>query len=515
MTLTLIDGDELRLWPGVAPGSEAVTLNEVTVARDDGTGQPDRIWQHTLNPALTVLKPERPNGASVILVPGGGYKWVVVDKEGFDIGRRLTAAGYTVFVLKYRLPGDGHACNADLPLIDGQRAVRLVRANAASWGLDPKRVGIFGLLRRRPSRGHGLDPLRRSGRAGGGRDRCVNARPDFAVLLYPVITMEADVTHTGSRERLLGLAPSGAAITAASLETRVSATTPPTLLVHAHDDLSVPVDNAIRYYRALRAADVPAELHVFPESGHGFALRFMKGTTKIWFDLTLGWLAETGLSPKRRPARCGLIRAPKRKRRPAGRAGRRSRLAGRAGGDPAGLGRGRASGVGGRHRRRRAGGAALGHELIELGPCPWRGADAPGSPGTRSAPPRAASGSRPCIRRRRRCRSAASRRRRSPSLMAIELLAHPVHLLLPPLGLALPTVVAGEVTESHLSAPIKKGQGRQAQRPPQNEPQDHRHGPERSAESVELRHHGHRGLHVNVKHINIARPDIRACQGRG
>lgn len=293
MTLTLIDGDEIRLWPGVAPGSEAVTLNEVTVARDDGTGQPDRIWQHTLNPALTVLKSERPNGASVILVPGGGYKWVVVDKEGFDIGRRLTAAGYTVFVLKYRLPGDGHAFNADLPLIDGQRAVRLVRAYAAGWGLDPKRVGIFGCS----AGGHlaAMVSTRFADQVVPAADAtdAVNARPDFAVLLYPVITMEADVTHTGSRERLLGLAPSGAAITAASLETRVSATTPPTLLVHAHDDLSVPVDNAIRYYRALRAADVPAELHVFPESGHGFALRFMKGTAKIWFDLTLGWLTET------------------------------------------------------------------------------------------------------------------------------------------------------------------------------------------------------------------------------
>lgn len=289
----LHDGLELRLWPAVAPGSEGVTLPEATVARDDGTGLPDRIWQHTLTPSVTVLKPERPNGAAIILAPGGGYKWVVVDKEGLDIGRRLVAAGYTVFVLKYRLPGDGHAHNADLPLIDGQRAVRFVRAHAAEWGLDPRRVGLFGCS----AGGHLaamvatrfaetiLPPLDAID-AG-------NARPDVSILLYPVITMEAGVTHAGSRERLLGLTPSAAAITAASLETRVSATTPPTLLVHAQDDAAVPVENALRYHAALHGAGVPAELHVFPESGHGFALRFMKGTTKVWLDLTLAWLAET------------------------------------------------------------------------------------------------------------------------------------------------------------------------------------------------------------------------------
>lgn len=293
MATALRDGEEIRLWPGVAPGSEGVDLIEETVAREPSAGLPDRVWQKTLVPTLTVLTPERPNGAAIVLVPGGGYRLVVVDKEGLDLGRRLAAAGYTIFILKYRLPGDGHAHDPDLPLIDGQRAVRLVRARAAEWALDPARIGIFGCS----AGGHlaGMVSNRFAETVVPAVDAidAADARPAFAVLLYPVITMEAGVAHPGSCERLLGPMPSPAAIAAASLETRVHAATPPTFIVHAQDDATVPVENSIRYYQALRDAGVPAELHVFPTSGHGFALRFTTGTAKAWFDLALAWLAET------------------------------------------------------------------------------------------------------------------------------------------------------------------------------------------------------------------------------
>jgi acetyl esterase/lipase len=293
MTVALQDGQEIRLWAGEAPGSEGLRIEETLTDRpDDGTGRRDRIWEKVLNPLLLVAKPAKPNGAAIVLAPGGGYRLIVVDKEGLDFAAPLTAAGYTVFILKYRLPGDGHGLGADLPLVDAQRAVRLVRGNAAAWGLDPQRIGIFGCS----AGGHlaALGATRFADAVTPAVDAidAVDARPDFAVLLYPVITMEAGVTHAGSRERLLGAIPTASDITAASLETRVTPATPPTLVIHAQDDASVPVENALRFHAALKAAGVPAELHIFPESGHGFALRFMKGTAKGWLGMALAWLDE-------------------------------------------------------------------------------------------------------------------------------------------------------------------------------------------------------------------------------
>jgi acetyl esterase/lipase len=287
------DGMEIRLWPGVAPGSEGVAIVEETIARDDGTGLPDRVWEKILVPTLIVVRPERANGAAIVLVPGGGYIRVVNDKEGGDLGRRLAEVGYTVFILKYRLPGDGHALRADLPLVDAQRALRTVRANAAAWGLDPARIGVFGAS----AGGHlaAMLSTRFAETPIPPRDAVdhIDARPAFAVLLYPVITMAAGVTHAGSRGRLLGDAPDAAAVAAASLETRVTPATPPTFLVHAGDDAAVPVENSLRYCAALQKAGVAAELHVYPESGHGFGLRFMKGTAVGWFDAALAWLKAT------------------------------------------------------------------------------------------------------------------------------------------------------------------------------------------------------------------------------
>ena len=136
--------ETIRLWPGAAPGGERVTVTPAVTERSTDPGFHDRFARYTTDPILTVLRPEQPNGASLLLIPGGGYKWAVVDKEGLDCARVFAAAGITCFVLRYRLPADGWAAGPDAPLQDAQRALLIVRARAVADGLDPARVAVLG-----------------------------------------------------------------------------------------------------------------------------------------------------------------------------------------------------------------------------------------------------------------------------------------------------------------------------------------------------------------------------------
>ncbi|MDQ7989294.1 MAG: alpha/beta hydrolase [Candidatus Dactylopiibacterium sp.] len=287
---------QIELWPGVAPGSEGVSLEQTVEERSPDTAAfHDRAVTGIERPTLTAYLPEKPNGTSIVLAPGGGYVRVVLDKEGIEIARWLNGFGITVFLLLYRLPGEGHAQRNFVPLQDAQRALRLVRANAAAWGLAPDRVGAMGCS----AGGHVISSLAtlfgRQAYAPVDAVDDVSARPDFVSLLYPVITMDARWAHKGSREKLLGCspdAPPAAALEEAwSTEKQVGRDTPPCFITHAADDESVPVHNALDFHRALVTQGVEGALHIFERGGHGHGIRLAVGKpVEAWTGLFERWL---------------------------------------------------------------------------------------------------------------------------------------------------------------------------------------------------------------------------------
>ncbi len=267
----------LPLWPGDPPGAAGVTAAETIIERTDPSGLRDRAVTHTRKPTLTVFRPAKPNGAAVVLMPGGGYERVVVDKEGFETARWLADRGYVCFVLVYRLPGDGWGAGPDAPLQDAQRAVRLARSRAAAIGFDPARVAIMGFS----AGGHLAASLttRFDAKVHEPADAidALSARPDLSALIYPVISMADGPAHAGSRKQLLGAAPTPEQIALYSPDQGVTERVPPVFLLHAADDKTVPVANSLMMFAALKAKAVPAEMHVFEEGGHGFGLRGVVG----------------------------------------------------------------------------------------------------------------------------------------------------------------------------------------------------------------------------------------------
>ena len=244
---------------------------------------------------MSVFRPKVPNGAAALLIPGGGYIRVVIDKEGFEVARRLAGAGVTCFVLRYRLAREGWT-SRDVALQDAQRAMRLIRAGASAYGIDPARVVAMGFsagghVAASLATGYARDvyaPLDAADR--------LAARPDLSALIYPVIEMSRPFAHAGSREALLGKDPPADLEAAYSPQHHVTDRTPPTFLVHAADDASVPLENSLAYLSALRAAKVPAELHVFEEGGHGFGIYLARGKpAHAWPDLFLTWADRKGL----------------------------------------------------------------------------------------------------------------------------------------------------------------------------------------------------------------------------
>ena len=287
----------VRLWPEGAPGASAVTralVPEVTERSTDPAFH-DRIARYTTDPLMHVMRPERPNGAALLLIPGGGYRWAVVDKEGMDCARVFAAAGVTCFILRYRLPADGWDAGPDAPLQDAQRAIRMIRADAAGYGVDPDRIAVLGAS----AGGHLAGMLASRVNAAvyepGDEADSYTSRPCAAVLLYPVVTMQEPFRHPGSRDHLLGADPSPETIERYSLQTLVTADMPPTWLLHAMDDEAVPVDNSLMLLAALRAAGVTSEAHLFQEGGHGFGIRLIAGRpAAVWPDLALAWGRRNG-----------------------------------------------------------------------------------------------------------------------------------------------------------------------------------------------------------------------------
>jgi acetyl esterase/lipase len=274
-------GDEaIPLWPGEPPGGAARSLLEHRTPEGGIAG--------IARPRLTLVRPSRPDGSAVLIVPGGGYLYEDFDGEGLQTARSLAARGATCFVLTYRLPGEGWAKGPSAPLADAHRAMRLIRANVSLYAIDPARVGVVGF-----SAGGHLAALLASRQARTPLPPFdvvdnYDARPSFAALLYPVITMQPPFAHESSRLRLLGSDAGSALRTAWSAERLVTPSTPPTFLACAADDPEVAPDNTLLLYKALRTAKVPSELHMFEQGGHGFGIG--AGTPAgAWTDLFWRW----------------------------------------------------------------------------------------------------------------------------------------------------------------------------------------------------------------------------------
>ena len=248
---------------------------------------------NVVQPSLTAFLPApgTANGTAVIICPGGGYAFLAIEKEGFDVAQRLNQLGITAFVLKYRLPNDqSQPDKAIAPLLDAQQALRLVRQQASKYGVNPERIGLMGFS----AGGHlaataGTHFAQPVGNAPGS----VSVRPAFLVLVYPVISFGDSLKHAGSRNNLLGANPAAEQVRLYSNELQVTAQTPPTFLVHAEDDKSVTVNNSIVFYQACLRHGVPTEMHLYPKGGHGFGLT-NKTTSDQWTDRLRNWFEANG-----------------------------------------------------------------------------------------------------------------------------------------------------------------------------------------------------------------------------
>jgi acetyl esterase/lipase len=292
-----IDASTLELWPGGAPGAEGVTVREEIVERLPEGPMRDRFAQHVTRPILTLFPPKTAyNGMTLLIVPGGGYVRVVIDKEGVEAAEWFTARGFAAAVLRYRMPADGWAAGVDAPVHDAMRALRLLRNRFAPSAGTPSRLGLIGFS----AGGHLCARLiTEPNLAYAPHDRAdeLSARPDFAVLMYPVIATTGPHAHAGSAKQLLAAGVSSEKLARYSPHLNASATTPPTMLVHAGDDESVPVENSLLMYAALRKARVRSELHVFDRGGHGFGLRGVAGKdVAVWPTLVQNWAASNAPS---------------------------------------------------------------------------------------------------------------------------------------------------------------------------------------------------------------------------
>ncbi len=243
-------------------------------------------------PMLTpyLLPKEKANGTAVVICPGGGYGFLAMDHEGKQVAEYLNTIGVEAFVLKYRIVAkDRPGPLLKAPLLDAQEAIKMVRANAEKWHVNPKRVGVWGFS----AGGHLASTLATHYDAA--------SRPDFAILAYPVVSMTTGVTHGGSQRNLLGAKADPKLIEEYSNEKQVTKDTPPTFIFQTDEDKAVPAENAVGFYLALRKAGVPAELHIYQRGQHGIGLgrdpKWTKGNAYAadWSDRLTAWLKTNGL----------------------------------------------------------------------------------------------------------------------------------------------------------------------------------------------------------------------------
>ena len=291
---TAASAESLPLWPRPAPGSPDALPSPRLQKTAAASGRDYRL-RGVAAPTMFVYRPDKPNGVGLIVMPGGGYAYLSMENEGSNVARFYTREGYTVFVLSYRLPGEGWTDRADAPLQDAIRAIRLVRARAAAYKLDPARIGILGFS----AGGHVAASLATDYAtslyapvdAADGEP----AKPAFVGLLYAVTTMHPLQTHSISRANLLGPDPSPALVERRSPVFHVTKDTPPCFVAAALDDGTVPPQCSIDWLAACRAAAVPVEAHLFEHGGHGFGMRLPDSAPgAMWPDLFLRWATRHG-----------------------------------------------------------------------------------------------------------------------------------------------------------------------------------------------------------------------------
>jgi len=285
-TLSYAQETQIPLYPDGVPNSKPTPADYV---ENDANLHAAKVSIPTLTPFF----PEKgtANGTAVIICPGGSYINLSIEKEGYAVAKEFNKIGVTAFVLKYRLPSDAIMVDKTIgPLQDAQMAIYIIRTRAKEWGINPAKIGIMGFSAgghlASTAGTHFAQPVIT-------RKDTTSVRPDFMMLMYPVITF-GDQAHKGSKNNLLGLTPTPEMINLYSNEQQVSANTPITFIVQAEDDKTVPVQNSLLFYEALLKAKVPVEMHLYQAGGHGFGLNNPKSKEK-WFDWCKYWLDENGL----------------------------------------------------------------------------------------------------------------------------------------------------------------------------------------------------------------------------
>jgi acetyl esterase/lipase len=282
----------VKVWPNGAPGSISNAAYREDTVRTE-TGAP-RI-QHVTDPELTayLLPKDNYRHSAVIICPGGSYGRLAIDHEGYDVAAWFNRMGVVGIVLKYRLPSDSIMKDKSIgPLQDAQEAIRIVRRYAEAWNIDPHKIGIMGFS----AGGHLAASastlyLRRTYEPGDS----TSARPDFSLLIYPVISMQDGMTHENSRNNLLGERPDSEQINLFSTERQVAAGTPPAFLVHSSNDKSVPLAGSVAYFTTLNKYSIPAEMHIYETGGHGYGLAKNGTTESAWPNACLNWMKAHGL----------------------------------------------------------------------------------------------------------------------------------------------------------------------------------------------------------------------------
>lgn len=287
LSVTLSAQEVINLYPGTIPNSK------VTDKDGNGSNESSGLIRRVTKPTLEIYLPEKEKatGVGIVICPGGGYSVLVYQGEGVSTAKEFAKKGVAAFVLKYRLPDDSTMVDKKIgPLQDAQQAIKLVRENAAKWGVDPHKIGIMGFS----AGGHlASTEATHYKKALIENSNNTSLRPDFQILVYPVISMQDSLTHLDSRTQLLGKNPSKEDIDEFSSELQVDKDTPPAYITQAADDKTVDVDNSIIYFEKLRHHNVPVEMHIYPKGGHGFVFRH-----KGWMDPLFSWMEFSNLISK-------------------------------------------------------------------------------------------------------------------------------------------------------------------------------------------------------------------------
>lgn len=278
------DFEEIPLWPGKPPGKGDVSGPELIGSRGAGFGAVSNVS----NPRLRVYRPNHPNGRAVLVIGGGGYFRIQLWKESTPAARWLQRNGYTVFELIHRLPGDGWEAAA--PFMDAQRAMKIVRHRADEFGIRPDRIGILGFSAGGHLAGYTAMKPDQAFYAGTDKFETASARPDFAVLLFPVVTLRKPYDTTRTRREIVGREPSLAAQELWSLDTHASKNAPPMILFSSADDQTTPPGHNIALFEALNRVGASVEMHIFSAGGHGWGLGTPDQTLSQWPTLFTAWL---------------------------------------------------------------------------------------------------------------------------------------------------------------------------------------------------------------------------------